>query len=102
LYRNDGGNTNDWLRVRLVGRDRNLQGIGALITVHATEGAPPMVHEIKAGGQYLSQSEIVAHFGLGSGGGLVSEVRVRWPETGEEQVLTDVPRNALLVVEQPE
>ncbi|MBW2255927.1 MAG: VCBS repeat-containing protein, partial [Deltaproteobacteria bacterium] len=36
LYRNDGGNTNDWLRVRLVGRDRNLQGIGALITVHAT------------------------------------------------------------------
>jgi hypothetical protein len=102
LYRNDGGNTKDWLRVELAGRDRNLQGIGARITVRATPDSAPMVREIRAGGQLLGQSEITAHFGLGDDCPLVDEVRVRWPETGEEQVLTDVPRNQLLVIEEPE
>jgi len=102
LYRNDGGNAKDWLRVKLVGQERNLQGIGARITVRATPFGPRMVREIRAGGQYCAQHEIEAHFGLGEGRGTVAEVRVWWPETGEEQVLTNVPRNQLLVVEQPE
>jgi hypothetical protein len=31
----------------------------------------------------------------------VAEVRVYWPASGQEQVLTDVPRNTELVVEEP-
>ena len=98
LYRNDGGNDRDWLRIRLVGADSNRQAIGARITVQASPGGPEVLRELRSGGQFLSQSEDVAHFGLGSGDEPVFEVRIRWPRSGKTEVISDVPRNTTLVV----
>ncbi len=60
VLRNDGGNTNHWLRVRLQGLSENnsknnILGIGAKV-------------EIRAGGAYQTKlsSGTVQHFGLGS------------------------------------
>ena len=98
LYRNDGGNARDWLRIRLAGADSNREGIGARIMVQVSPDGPELVREVRSGGQFLSQSETIAHFGLGSGDEPVFEVRIHWPKSGKTEVISDVPRNTTLVV----
>ena len=105
LYRNDGGNKRDYLRVRLQGTLSNRDAWGAVVTVQPEEGGPTMVRELRGGNNFLSQNEAVLHFGLGEGDGAVHEVRVRWPRPNEDgplQILHDVPRNTVLdIVESP-
>jgi hypothetical protein len=84
-----------------VGTSSNRFGIGARITVLPTAGAPELVREVRGGSNFLGQNEMIAHFGLGTLTGTVSEVRVRWPRAGNEQVLKDVPINQVLVVTEP-
>ncbi len=101
LLRNDGGNANDWLRVRAQGRLSNRDSMNARVRVTPTPGAPPQVHEIGGRSHYLAQGETTAHFGLGPGPGpAVHEVRITWP-TGRFVRLLDVPRNTTIVVTEP-
>src|SRR6185312_2079768 len=62
LFRNDGG-TNHSLRVKLVSRQSNRDGIGAVVRV--TNGASKLWQMLRSGSSYLSQSELVLTFGLG-------------------------------------
>jgi len=100
LYRNDGGNRGDWLRVQLLGAGANRSGLGARVSVIARDGASPQVREVGTGSHFLGQSETTAHFGLGRhrgrGGRHVAEVRVRWP-SGQVQTFRHVRRNRTLV-----
>ncbi len=98
LYRNDGGNSNPWLRIRLVGASSNRSGVGARVSVTRRLGGPSQVREIGVRSHFLGQSEITEHFGLGPGSGEVAEVRIWWPRTGQEVVLRDVPANETIVV----
>ncbi|MBI3950733.1 MAG: CRTAC1 family protein [Acidobacteria bacterium] len=63
LLRNDGGNRNHWLRVKVRGVKSNRLGIGAKIEI--TANGQKQIDEIGAQPSYLSQNELVAHFGLG-------------------------------------
>ena len=67
LYRNDGGNDANWLRVKTEGTISNRDGIGAFIKVVPDTDHPEQfqVWEVGSGDSYLSQSEMTAHFGLG-------------------------------------
>ena len=97
LYRNDGGNDNDWLRITTVGTVSNRNGIGARITVDpdsSIEG-DEMVHDIDGGSNFLSQSEMVAQFGLGTHADTVDVVTIRWP-SGITQKFFNVAPNAEL------
>jgi hypothetical protein len=105
LYRNDGGDENDWLRVEVVGRgagSSNKEGIGARIELRATASSPVRIHEVDAGTHYLGQSEKTAHFGLGPGlpGAVVHQVKVRFP-SGRSRTLSFVPHNTTLEVLEP-
>ncbi|MBX3435525.1 MAG: VCBS repeat-containing protein [Pirellulales bacterium] len=102
LYRNDGGNDNDWLRIKTVGTTSNRDGIGAWITVvpDATQPELAQVWEVRSGGSYLSHEEMTAHFGLGASSGAVDSVTVRWP-SGAVQRLVDVAANSLLIAVEP-
>src|SRR5262249_27510214 len=64
LFRNDGGNQNNFLRVKAVGTASNRDGIGAKVSVKLASGAElrNMVH---GGSSYCSQSELPLTFGLG-------------------------------------
>jgi enediyne biosynthesis protein E4 len=104
LYRNDGP-TGCFLRVRAEGRGAraggtNRQGLGARVEVRIREGDAPVIREINGGCGYLGQHENVAHFGLATEP-RVHEVRVRWPTSGTETVLHDVPVNQTLIVREP-
>jgi hypothetical protein len=100
LYRNDGGNQGDWLRIEATGTMSNRDGVGAFITVTPDLSLPnkKLVHEITESSSFLSQSEPIAHFGLGVGADLVDLIRIEWPASGVVQELRNVAPNQLLSI----
>jgi len=104
LYRNDGGNNADFLQVELRGVESNRFGVGAWLELIPDLDRPDekLVREITTGPQYLAQSEMIAHFGLGDTHGPIDLLRIEWP-SGHVQELTDLtPNQRLTVVETPE
>ncbi|MDE0425932.1 MAG: CRTAC1 family protein [Candidatus Poribacteria bacterium] len=63
LLQNDGGNSNHWLTVQLIGTQSNVSGIGTKVFVKA--GDLSLFREVRSGASYLSQSDLRIHFGLG-------------------------------------
>lgn len=96
LLRNDGGNQNPWIRVKLQGTRSNRDGLGARIRVIA--GGRTLGCLVKAGASYCSGSEIVATFGLGTAAG-VDRVEVVWPG-GATQVVEKPPVRAVTVIKE--
>ncbi|MBN1421097.1 MAG: CRTAC1 family protein, partial [Planctomycetes bacterium] len=85
LYRNDGGNRNHWIRLRLEGdpaRGSNRDAIGASIIVRA--GGRAQLRQVIAGGSYMSASDLRIHVGLGSATA-ADAIEVRWPGGGRER-----------------
>ena len=100
LYRNDGGNENAWLSVELQGTSSNRDGIGSIISVYPNEGDEAIVREVGGGSNYLSQNDILAHFGLGDSEDPISTIRVDW-DNGDLQILRNVMPNQRLLIRQP-
>jgi hypothetical protein len=67
---------NHWVAFRLVSPGPNRFAIGARVTLEAD--GRRQVREVHSGGSYLSQSDLRAHFGLGSHAGPV-DVEIRMP-----------------------
>jgi len=97
LYQNQG-NQNHWLQVNLEGVQFNRSGIGAKIRVKAVISGKPVwqMREISAKNGFKSQSELIAHFGLGDAA-QVDSLILEWPGAGV-QVLTDVKADQLLKI----
>ncbi len=101
LYRNDGAEAADWLRVRVVGTTSNRDGLGARVYLRFGPGVPGQMREIGVGSHYMGHGERTAHFGLGDGEAPIPEVRVVWPASDTEQIFHDVARNQTLVAIEP-
>ena len=102
LYRNRGGNANDWLRVRVTAQERAFEGLHAQITVRASEDSPAQVRHLGVNTGFQGQSERVAHFGLGEPSEqLVHELIVVWPRSGVEERYTEITRNQTFVLTAP-
>jgi Flp pilus assembly protein TadD len=76
ILRNDGGNLNSWLSIRLEGLHSNKAGAGTKVEVHA--GAAFQRREVRLGNGYLSEEPETLLFGLGDRK-LVDFVRLMWP-----------------------
>lgn len=92
LLRNDGGNRNHWLAVRLVGTHGNRSGIGAKI--YLTAGGKRQLREYGTAGSYLSQSAPETWFGLGHID-RVEKAEAVWP-SGTRQVFPNLRANRTL------
>lgn len=99
LYRNDGGNKLGWLQITLQANGPNVFGIGARIRVWPELADEPIVHEMSASSNYLSQDECLAHFGLNQDAA-VSKIEVRWPD-GTTTEWLDLLANQRIVLDQP-
>ncbi|HEY0786493.1 MAG TPA: CRTAC1 family protein [Acidobacteriaceae bacterium] len=99
LLRNEGGNANDVLRVKLEGTRSNRDAIGALVTVKLP-GGRRLAQWVKSGSSYLSQSELPLTFGLGRPQA-ARELRleVAWPSGRKESVEHLLPNQSITVVE---
>ncbi|HMN40775.1 MAG TPA: CRTAC1 family protein [Phycisphaerales bacterium] len=100
LYRNDtppapGGS--NWLRIFLNTRASHgiaPDGYGAHVVVTA---GPAVQHRwISGGSNYLSQSELSAHFGLGAAP-VASQIRVEWPD-GSVTLRANIPANRTITL----
>lgn len=96
LFRNDGGNRNHALRVKLRGTTSNRDGIGAVVRIEY--GGEKQWQMLRSGSSYLSQSELVLTFGLGDKM-KVTSARVEWP-SGKTDELKDVAADQTITVEE--
>ena len=97
LYRNDSPASHAYLVVDLVGTESNRDGIGAFVTITPDPAGISQTRYVTGGSNYLSQSEMIAHFGLGARESPVWELVIEWP-SGARQVLHDVPINSRLEI----
>ena len=96
LLHNGGGTGNHFVNFRLVGAKSNRDAMGARIRIVA--GGMPQVREIYGGGSYLSQSDLRANFGIGTGK-RVDTVQVSWP-SGQTQSFRDVDADKFYQIEE--
>jgi hypothetical protein len=95
LYRSEGV-TNQSLRVKLVGTKSNRDGIGAIVRVSAGNDKQWLM--MKSGSSYLSQSELVLTFGLGSKT-KADAVEVEWP-SGQVDKLSNINAGQTVTIEE--
>jgi enediyne biosynthesis protein E4 len=98
LLRNDGGNAQNSVLVRLVGRASNREGIGARLRL--TAGGQTQVRTVKAGSSYLTHSDMRAHFGLGRLD-RVERLEVRWPD-GQIETVQGMAPNQIVTIREGE
>lgn len=96
LLRNDGGNARPWIKLRLIGRRSNRDGIGARLRL--TAGGRTQFREVRQTGGYCSSHDPRVHFGLGAAPA-VERLEVRWP-SGREQVVSDLPAGHLVTLDE--
>ena len=96
LYRNDGGNRNNWLKIQLVGRESNRNGIGARLRI--TSATSTQTRTVKSGSSYCSQSELTAIFGI-KNDTVVETVEVHW-SSGKVNKLKNVQPNRLITIKE--
>jgi hypothetical protein len=95
LYRNDGGNRNHWLNIRLVGSKSNRDGIGSLIRVNSSSFRQS--ETVHSGSSYCSASDLAATFGLGKD--TSASVEIEWP-SGTKQSIGSVAANQFLTIDE--
>ncbi len=83
LLRNDSGNRNNWLLIRLEGVESNRDGLGARLRVRA--GGRELHREVQRAASYLSSHDPRVHLGL-SGSEVAELVEIHWP-SGNLQIL---------------
>jgi len=96
LLRNDGGNTNHWLEIFLIGTKSNRDAVGARVKVVA--GDLVLYDERRGGMSYQSAQDPRLHFGLGQRPS-VGEVEIKWP-SGELTKLTNLKPDQILAIEE--
>lgn len=96
LFRNDGGNRNNWLAIRTRGVKSNRDGIGAIVRVQSASGRQWQM--VRSGSSYASQSDLTLTFGLGADT-TVATIEVEWP-SGAKDRLTGVAANRRLIIEE--
>ena len=94
LYRNDGGNNNNWLKIRLVGQKSNRNGIGARIRISSESGT--QTRTIRSGSSYCSQSELTVIFGL-KNDTVVDSIEIHWLN-GKVETLRNKKVNQLIQI----
>jgi hypothetical protein len=96
FLRNNRGNENNWIILKLVGTTSNRDAIGALVKISAGNRQQVAVRRSTTG--YLSQNDPRMHFGLADAT-VVDFVEIRWP-SGKVQLLEDIKANQILTIKE--
>jgi hypothetical protein len=95
LLRNDGGNKQNWVKIKLVGTKCNRTAIGARVRI--ITGKHIQMDEVHSGTSVMSQSDLRLHFGLGKAES-VDLIEVKWPTTQKIEKFTQVKANQILTI----
>src|SRR5258708_22516850 len=95
LLRNDGGNQQNWVKIKLVGTKCNRTAIGERVRV--LTGKHTQMDEVHSGASVMSQSDLRLHFGLGKIE-TVDSIEVKWPTTQKIERFARVKANQILTI----
>jgi hypothetical protein len=95
LFRNEGG-TNQSVRIKLQGVKSNRDGIGAVVRL--VSGSDKQWQMLHSGSSYLSQSELVLTFGLGTRN-KADAIEVQWP-SGQTENLSNINAGQTITVQE--
>jgi len=95
LLRNDGGNSQNWIKIKLIGTQCNRTAIGARVRV--TTGKHTQMNEVHSGSSVMSQSDFRLHFGIGDSQ-FADVIEVKWPTTQKLERFTQVKANQILTI----
>lgn len=94
LLRHDGGNSNHWLEILLIGTKSNRDGVGARVKVVA---AGLILYDQRKGGMsYQSAQDPRLHFGLGTRQ-TIDAIEIQWP-SGTLTKLGRLPSDQIITV----
>ena len=96
LLRNDQSLKNYWLRVKLVGKEANKDGVGSVVKLKS--GDLTQWRLVTPAKSYMSQSETVVTFGLGTDSNQ-TELMILWAG-GVEQTLSVPKFNTTIIIEE--
>nr|MBX2822022.1 VCBS repeat-containing protein [Rhodothermaceae bacterium] len=94
LYQNDQSTNHNWLIVDLEGTISNRSGIGARLTLTATDGSK-QYWETRSGSSLGGGDDLAAYFGLGTAA--IDSLVIDWP-SGLSQVLTGLDHNQRILI----
>ena len=95
LFKNDSLDTNNWIKLKLVGDyDINKNAIGSKITVVTGDGVS-QIRTVTSGSSRGAGNEMTLHFGLGTSS--ISSIKITWAN-GLIQNLNSVKNNQLITV----
>ncbi len=97
LWRNDLGESNKSVRLKLVGKKSNRDGLGVKLKATSSEKTLRLQHFLAR--SYLSSLEPVVTIGAGASDKL-PKLELTWP-SGTKQTLTDIPSGKLTIVQEP-
>ena len=95
LLGNDGGNSQNWIKIKLIGSKCNRTAIGARVRV--VTGNHSQIDEVRSGSSVMSQSDLRLHFGLGKLQ-TIDLIEVKWPTTQKLERFTQVKCNQTLTI----
>lgn len=95
LLRNDGGNKQNWLKIKLIGTKCNRTAIGARVRV--VTGNHSQIDEVRSGSSVMSQSDLRLHFGLGRAKS-ADLIEVKWPTTQKIERFPQIKANRILTI----
>jgi hypothetical protein len=98
LYRNIGGNKNDFIRVNVLEADSGRESIGARVYLYSPRLKTDVMREIRSVSAFSAYGETTAHFGLGAETAKTFTVRVHWPVTNNTRIIEKVSRRSTLTV----
>ena len=96
LLRNDGGNSNHWLEILLIGTRSNRDGVGARVKLSA--GSLVLYDQRKGGMSYQSAQDPRLHFGLGPHSN-VDAIEIVWPN-GSVTKLANLKSDQIIAVKE--
>jgi len=97
FLRNNKGNQNNWIILKLTGTSSNRDAVGARIKV--TSGELVQTAQKKSTTGYLSQNDPRLHFGLAKNE-IVEKIEIKWP-SGKVQLIENVKANQILDIKEP-
>jgi len=101
FYRNDSADGNAYLRVETTGTLSNRDGIGARLVIDpdASITGDEQTREVDGGSNFLSQSEMTVHLGLGAFAGTIDNLTIYWPSGIVQQFFDVAPNQVLAAIE---
>lgn len=97
LLRNDGGNKQNWIKLKLIGTACNRTAIGARVRV--VTGTHIQMDEVHSGSSVMSQGDLRLHFGIGKAQ-VIDRIEVKWPTTQKVERFLHVKPNQILTLKE--